>query len=90
MTEFAHLDLTSSRAPNICSKCLGHALEHVPSGCEFVYCNHTEAGCMRRPAGRWITASEISAAEFRAAVLIAIAVGEGLYIDDQAAGMIEQ
>jgi hypothetical protein len=45
---------------------------------------------MRRPAGRWITASEISAAEFRAAVLIAIAVGEGLYIDDQAAGMIEQ
>jgi hypothetical protein len=73
MNEFAHTDLSDTKAPNICERCLGHGLSHVPSGCCFVYCDHTECGAMRRP---WITATGISAAEFRSACLLAIAAGD--------------
>ena len=58
--------------PDICSYCRQHGIEHIPSGVVYVYCWHTETGAHHHPKGTWTIVENISASDFKAAILTAV------------------
>ena len=74
MTEktFITIDLSDDSAPGICSYCSQHGTEHAPSGTAFVYCFHRECGAFRRPGATWARVENISAGDFKTAMLTGV------------------
>jgi len=64
MTEeptFAPVDLSGECPEAVCHACAQHGVEHVPSGVQFVHCEHHSAGAWLSPRG-WATATGVGAA----------------------------
>ena len=73
----------------VCQRCSESAMLHTPTGTKFAYCEHTGTGAMLTPGSSWYMVENVTAANFKQAVLIAVMEGEAQYIDQQVGGMLE-